>query len=126
MTEAGQEHIGRCLCATVRFRVTGAPLWTAFCHCESCRRATAAPVTAYAGFAEDNFAFTDGTPTEYVSSPGVLRRFCPRCGTPLTFQGERWPGEVHIFLATLEDPEAFPPESQGSYVGERLSWMHVE
>jgi hypothetical protein len=41
---------GRCLCGAVRFTADGPPKWTGYCHCQSCRRHTGAPVSAYAGF----------------------------------------------------------------------------
>jgi hypothetical protein len=115
---------GRCLCGAVRYLAAGAPLWVAHCHCESCRRATGAPVTTYAGFAAPKFAWTAGAPATYASSPGVLRTFCGRCGTSLTYQGERWPGEVHVLAATLDRPEAITPQRE-AFAGERLPWLHL-
>lgn len=31
---------GSCLCQKVRYKVTGAPLTTIICHCDSCRKST--------------------------------------------------------------------------------------
>ena len=45
---------GRCLCGAVRFTADGPPKWTGYCHCQSCRRHTGAPVSAYAGFEAAN------------------------------------------------------------------------
>lgn len=117
-------HRGGCLCGDVRLEATGAPKWTGLCHCASCRKQTGAPVSAYAGFAADRVRFTKGTPTYYPSSPGVRRGFCGRCGTTLTFEGERWPGEVHVHVGAFDEPEAFPPTGQG-FPEERLAWLHV-
>jgi len=36
---------GRCLCRSVRFKVSGPIIRTGHCHCESCRRAMSSPVT---------------------------------------------------------------------------------
>lgn len=116
---------GGCQCGDVRYRVVGAPIWTAFCHCESCRRSVGAPVTAYAGFLKERFAVTRGALTRYRSSPGVERGFCGRCGTSLTFRSERWAEELHIHLASLDDPESLPPVRQ-AFAEERLSWLCLE
>ena len=49
---------GRCLCGAVRFTADGPPKWTGYCHCQSCRRHTGAPVSAYAGFEAAKVRFT--------------------------------------------------------------------
>src|SRR3954469_14562944 len=100
---------GGCLCSAVRFVVDGAPKWTSYCHCASCRRHTGAPVSAYAGFEAVKVRFTRGTPTLYVSSPGVKRGFCARCGSTLSYEGERWPGELHLHVGAFDDPAALAP-----------------
>ena len=118
------ELTGRCLCGRVRYRTKGAPLWVAHCHCESCRRATGAPLTTNARFAAESFAWTAGKPAIFASSPGVARTFCSRCGTSLTYQGERWPGEVHVLVATLDHPDAVTPRGE-AFAEERLPWLHL-
>jgi hypothetical protein len=124
---AGAEPVltGGCLCGAVRYRIEGAPLWSAFCHCESCRRATGAPVTAYAGFKPEQVTFTQGTFRRYASSPGVSRGFCGDCGSPLTFESERWPGEIHIHLGTLDTPEALAPQGE-AFAKERIAWLKLQ
>lgn len=122
MTEI--EHTGHCLCGAVRYRATGAPKWIANCHCESCRRATGAPVTTYAGFASQSFAYITGEPVRFHSSPGVTRTFCGRCGSPLTYEGARWPGETHVLIGTMDRPQDFVPTGN-AFVEERLPWLHL-
>jgi hypothetical protein len=116
------EHTGRCLCGAVRYRATGAPKWIANCHCDSCRRATGAPITTYAGFAVERFAVVAGAPERFPSSPGVTRTFCRRCGSPLTYEGTRWPGEVHVLIGTMDRPQDFVPEGD-AFPEERLPWV---
>ena len=53
---------GRCLCGAVRFTADGPPKWTGYCHCQSCRRHTGAPVSAYAGFEAAKVRFTGDSP----------------------------------------------------------------
>jgi hypothetical protein len=118
------ELTGRCLCAAIRDRAAGEPLWVTHCHCESCRRATGAPLTTYAGFPAERFAWTAGAPATFASSPGVMRTFCGRCGTSLTYEGERWPGEVHVLVATLERPEAMTPQGE-AFAEQRLPWLRL-
>jgi hypothetical protein len=115
---------GRCLCGFVRYRVSGEPLWVAHCHCESCRRATSAAFVTYAGFPRERFALLAGEPGVFQSSPGVERRFCQRCGSPLTYEGERWPTETHILVCSLERPDELQPTAH-VYTAEQLPWIHL-
>jgi hypothetical protein len=116
------EHPGRCLCGAVRYLATGAPKWIANCHCASCRRATGAPLTTYAGFATERFSLVAGAPERFQSSPGVSRTFCPRCGSPLTYEGARWPGEVHVLIGTMDRPQDFVPQGD-AFAEEKLPWV---
>lgn len=113
---------GRCLCGAVRYAAEGEPLWVAHCHCESCRRASGAPMVTWAGFRRGEVRWTAATPKAYASSQGVERRFCPECGTPLTYESTRWPDETHILAATLDDPDSVTP-TRHVYWAEHLSWM---
>ena len=118
-------HEGGCQCGAVRFRGTGAPKWVAHCHCKDCRRASAAPFTTYASFKTEKFNWTAAAPQPYASSPNVTRRFCGICGTPMSYESDRWAGETHIFVATLDDPEALSPRLH-AYVVDQLSWIHTD
>ena len=116
---------GRCLCGAVRYEFAAdALLRQDFCHCESCRRATASPVTAYVMVREDGFRWTAEAPRTYPSSAGVTRGFCATCGTPMSYQNVDQPGEMHLYSATLEAPETAAPEAH-SFWSERLPWLHV-
>lgn len=116
---------GRCLCGAVRFSYRGPPKWTAYCHCESCRRATSSPVAVWIGVERDQFSWDGGTPAAYASSPGVVRRFCPTCGSPLSYEGEGWPTEVHVLAPSLEDPTNVAPRGH-VHVAEQLPWFEVD
>jgi hypothetical protein len=115
---------GRCLCGQVRFRAQGDPNWVAHCHCESCRRATSAAFATYAGYPLAAVQWDGEGPARYRSSPGVMRGFCPRCGSPMSFEGERWPDEVHLFVSSFEDPGQLAPKAH-VHVQEQLPWIHL-
>jgi len=117
-------RLGGCLCGAVRFRAEGAPKWTAWCHCQSCRKHTGAPAAAFAGFERDAVAITHGKIAKFASSPGVARGFCAVCGSTLTYEGDRWPREIHLHIGALDDPNATPPDGE-AFVEERLSWVHL-
>ncbi len=118
-------HEGGCLCGAVRYRVRGAPLWIAHCHCESCRRASGGAFVTWAGYTQETYEVIEGAPVRFNSSPGVTRGFCGTCGSPMTFESTRWPGEVHVGVGSLDQPGDFPPTAH-VYAAERLTWLHLD
>ena len=115
---------GRCLCGDVTYEYAGPENWQAYCHCESCRRSTSSPVTAFFGVAREAFRFTGKPPAVYESSPGVRRLFCARCGSPMAYDADRYPGEIHLFAASLDDPADFLPQGH-VHCSEQLPWFNV-
>ena len=122
--ENDADREGGCFCGAVRFRASGPPEWVAHCHCRDCRRATGSPLTTYAGYGRENVNFTSGQAKQRQSSPGTWRGWCGDCGTPLFYRSERWPEEIHLFVATFEAPDSFQPQGH-VYVREQLVWIHL-
>ena len=121
----GEMTTGRCLCGGIRYAYRGPPKWTAYCHCESCRRATSSPVAVWIGVERDQFSWEKGSPAAYASSPGVVRKFCPTCGSPLSYEGDGWPTEVHILAPSLDDPANVQPRGH-VHASEQLHWFEVD
>lgn len=115
---------GGCLCGEIRYEAHGTPFHPTLCHCSMCRRAAGAPVVAWFSVRRDEYRITAGTPARYASSPRVVRTFCPRCGTSLTFESAAHPEEIDVTTASLDDPEAVPPRDH-TRAATRLSWMPV-
>jgi hypothetical protein len=115
---------GGCLCGGVRYRLDRAPLWVAHCHCSMCRRAQGAGFVTWAGFAEAALSLDAGDDllSRYQSSAAAERSFCRRCGTPLFFQSSRWPGEIHVTLASLDSAEGLEPQAH-AYWSSRVPWL---
>jgi len=112
---------GGCLCGTVRYRATGRPLGSAICHCRSCQRASGAPSVAWLTFRSAELSFPAQAPRSHVSSPGVTRSFCDRCGTPLTYRSDKWPDTVDVTTASLDAAAEFPPAKE-IWLEHRLPW----
>ena len=121
---SGTTRNGGCRCGAVRFRAEGEPIWVSHCHCGDCRRVTASPMTTYVAYPSDKVTLTKGAPKTFISSPGAVRGFCGQCGTPLHFEGERWPGETHLFVCAFDEPQAFQP-SVHVQVSQKLPWLHL-
>ena len=116
---------GHCLCGAVTFEFTGSPIWCGHCHCESCRRATASPFTTWVGVRRDACRFTGVAPVVRQSSAGARRSFCHTCGSPISFESERWPNETHLYAALLDNPADATPQFH-VHVGEKLPWIKLD
>jgi hypothetical protein len=119
------KHSGRCLCRDIRYEFDGPPLWVAHCHCESCRRQTSSMLATFVGVEREKLRWLGAEPARYESSASVLRSFCARCGSPVSFESEpRFPGEVHLYHGTLDDPDALVPTVH-VHAAEQVSWFEV-
>src|SRR5262245_51849861 len=115
---------GGCFCRAIRYVIRGTPRVVAYCHCSMCRRSAGAPVTAWAMFDAGAFEFEQGTPRVHASSPGVERRFCGDCGTPLTYMSDGIPGLVDVTVGSMDRPEALPPQVH-VWDGNRIPWVQL-
>ncbi len=116
---------GGCFCGFVRYRAGDSPSDQTNCHCSICRRTSGAPFVAWFTVPQSDFFFASGTPTNLQSSEHGTRTFCPRCGTPLTFQSTHSEGEVDITTCSLDDPERLPPKDH-TQTSSRLSWVRLD
>ncbi len=63
-----------------------------------------------------------GAPRTYASSPEVVRSFCAKCGTSISYEDERLEGEIYIHVGVFDDPEQFEPEAH-SWVSQKPGWL---
>ena len=118
------EHLVSCLCGAIGLSAAGAPLWVGLCHCRSCRRATGGVLMAAAGFPRQAVSIERGQMSYYASSPGVRRGFCSTCGTALSYENERWPGDIHLMIGAFERPDALQPQFH-IFAEDRLPWLKL-
>lgn len=115
---------GGCYCGAVRYVAEPPVLHSTLCHCSMCRRLAAAPCVAWFSVARAQFRYTLGQPAVFHSSSGVRREFCGLCGSQLTFADARTPQELDVTTASLDDPEAIPPQDH-TFAENRLHWLHL-
>ena len=77
-----ETHTGGCYCGAVEIEVRGEPLEMGYCHCENCRRYSAAPVSAFTLWKPDQVKITKGKEFlgKFKSSEISDRRYCTKCG----------------------------------------------
>ena len=118
------KRTGRCACGAVTWQTSASVLWAGHCHCDSCRRASAAPVTSFFGVPRDSVTWTGDLGAIETSGGRVRRLFCASCGCQMTYQSEVWPDETHLYAATMDDPMQFQPQAHFHY-DERQPWLTI-
>lgn len=84
-----ETYKGRCFCGDVEFSLSGEPEAMAYCHCNSCRRWSAGPVSAFTLWKPDKFQIIKGQDniTSFEKNPETgnetvvsVRKWCKNCG----------------------------------------------
>jgi|GEM_PF-3153796 len=132
MTQDAVQVAGHCYCGAIEYAVSipagDEPIFTAYCHCDSCRRAHAAPLYHVACVDTKHFELTAGADhlNEFTKPGGrITRAFCQLCGTRILNRFGPWrPGgktPVAFFPGTLReaDQQALPaplrPQRNNAY-----------
>jgi hypothetical protein len=115
---------GGCLCGAIRYEVEATPSQETLCHCSICRRAAAAPCTAWFTVSRAAFRMVCGSPTRFDSSAKGTRAFCGRCGTQLTFEHADFPDEIDVTTCSLDQPECVSPKDH-TYVSSKVPWVKL-
>jgi len=125
MSEATERFEGGCLCGAVRFVATGQPKGVAWCHCESCRKHSGAPVSVFVAYERTAYTVTKGEITKFESTPGKTERgFCSRCGSTLTCETVGLPTLTDFHVGAFDRAELFLP-TRHIFLEERLPWLHL-
>jgi len=114
---------GRCFCGALTWRCAGPILWAAICHCDDCRRAASSDFVSWFGVNGCQLSWC-GPRSTYKSSSRVVRSFCTNCGAPASFETEVFPDEVHLYAASLDQPEKYRPAAH-IFWSERVAWSAV-
>jgi hypothetical protein len=117
---------GGCLCGAVRFELTMPAKWCAHCHCSMCRRAHGAAFVTWVGVPAGQFRVISGEEQlgRYASSPEATRSFCKTCGSMMLFESSRWPGEVHVTRAHIDEPFPMKPQAH-AFFSDRVDWVEL-
>src|SRR5687768_12544841 len=95
---------GSCLCGGVRYEAAGPVQLMTRCHCVQCRKASGAEFATNGSVPKAGFQVLAGQEllAHFESSPGRLRFFCRRCGSPLFKEDADDPGSVRLRLGCLD------------------------
>jgi len=119
---------GGCLCGSVRYRATAAPLATRLCWCRVCQYIGAGNATVNAVLPIDALAIEGELRAFHsIADSGnrMQRRFCPNCGTHLFSQSEARPKLVVVRVGTFDDPELVKP-GMNIWTASAPSWARID
>jgi hypothetical protein len=71
--ETEKTYEGSCFCGAVQIAVTGVPVNMGYCHCDSCRTWSAAPVNAFTLWKPDSVRVTKGADNIGESQDNVIQ-----------------------------------------------------
>ena len=115
-------YAGGCLCGTLRYSSSAAPLEVGYCHCRMCQKLSGAAVLPWVSFATASFAYINGQPKVYTSSAHGQREFCAECGSQIAFRATDSDATVEINAGTLDDPEVVTPQYH-IWCSSQVSWF---
>src|ERR1700730_17395147 len=97
-------YSGACFCGAVEVEVSGEPEAMGYCHCQSCRSWSAAPVNAFTLWKPENVKETQGADQTGAShkTDNHHRQFCRPCGGHVMSRLPGW-GLIDVFSATIPD-----------------------
>jgi hypothetical protein len=99
-------HQGSCLCGLVAYEALHLTGPYVYCHCPSCRKSSGSAYAANVSVPIEEFTITSGI--EYIStfesSPGKVRHFCSKCGSPLFTKIGDNPKFIRVRLGSLDTP----------------------
>jgi hypothetical protein len=118
----GRTETGSCFCGAIAAEMHGEPFWICYDHDDDCRRAIGSPVNIWVGYRKDQFRLTRGKPKGFSKTKGVVRTFCPECGTSISYLDEGLGDELYVTIGFLDRPEGFRPQAH-AYWRMRLPWI---
>lgn len=128
MTDQVDEHIGGCACGAIRYKSTGVPIFSFFCHCRQCQQATGTGHSSAFIVAKETTVITgELTFWDRTVENGntVSQGFCGKCGSPVLNQNSGYPDNLYITAGSLDDPTLFKPRAV-LYDSEAHHWDQID
>lgn len=105
---------GSCLCGHVRYETDAAPVMSGVCHCKHCQRQSGSAFSMLVAVPKGTLRLSGGPLAEFRdtgdSGQPVIRKFCPRCGSPVISEAAVMPMVDFIKAGTLDDTSWFQPQ----------------
>jgi hypothetical protein len=127
ISENRKSYAGGCLCGALRYEAEGEPLYSGYCYCSDCRKASGSGFVPFLGFPGRAVRFTGQSrifTIKSASGSDAVRNFCPVCGS-LVFGGEIGNADEYtIYAGSLDDPSSFRP-TVAIFTRNRPNWVVI-
>lgn len=94
---------GGCLCGAARYEINLDGHETGNCHCIDCQKNSGSAFMPFSNVDSGQFRWVNKPGGIYASSEVAVRRFCEKCGTPLTWEAIERPERQSVSTGTLDD-----------------------
>jgi len=122
-----QKITGGCACGGVRYAVNADPVLMLNCHCRDCQRATGSAYAPVVVVPRDSVRITGDLKYYRIvgeSRSAVERGFCPKCGSRVVGNLERFPEIVGLLAGGLDDPSLHRP-TMDIFTASAPPWDHM-
>lgn len=116
---------GSCLCGKIKFTVENKLLYSGYCHCVECRKATGSSFSVFGGIEPHQLSIYEGNDSiaRFEKSDQTIGCFCRHCGTSL-FAEKPQLGLINVLYGVLDDEPPLMPEAH-LFVGEKACWDSI-
>ncbi len=120
-------YTGSCLCGSIQYQIEGELEPVQLCHCRQCRKAQGTPFVSNIPVAASAFRITSGEDAmkEYESTPGKIRAFCGRCGSPILSRRTTMPEVVRIRAGTINEDLPVRPAFH-IFAAHKANWWEIQ
>lgn len=95
---------GGCLCGHVRYEIDMTGSRTGNCHCRDCQKNGGGPFMTFTNPVKGHLRWISEPEGQAHASDIAVRRFCDRCGTPMTWESLANRNDMAVSSGTLDDP----------------------
>ncbi|WP_417448785.1 GFA family protein [Kordiimonas sp.] len=95
---------GGCLCGYVRYEINIEGSRTGNCHCRDCQKNGGGPFMTFTNPEDGHFRWLTEPEGRAYASDIAIRRFCIRCGTPMTWESAADANDMAVSTGTLDEP----------------------
>ena len=116
---------GGCMCGAVRYKISESPIASGVCHCNRCQPQSGSAFSTVIIIKRSTITLDGETAVfEDIGASGfrVARRYCPRCGSPLTTEPDVAPDVMFVKAGGIDSNVWFHPVVE-LFVGRRRPWV---
>jgi hypothetical protein len=117
---------GGCFCHAVRFEFDLPIKGIINCHCNMCRLLTGAAFTTWVSVPKSQFRYLQGEShlACYTVSEYSGKKFCPTCGTAVSYTDNRYQDIIGIPAGVVQDQLEQVPSAH-YFVSDKASWIQL-